>query len=152
MNKQDAQKLLAKAGWYLNRNEAEIYNFTNALLLCAIIDTEERIKGSELKNIIAYTDHLNHSIMRFDEFNNSIRYLLQLGLVEEIDKRFFVNKEWYNRKFRHRNKSFKDIMIKNLQKQLYLAERSYKINKNIESKITEIDFENIIEEYITNIK
>jgi hypothetical protein len=114
------------------KNEAGIYNFTSALLLCAIIDTEEGIKGSELKNIIAHTDHLNLVIMRFDEFNNSIGYLLQLGLVEEINKRFFVNKEWYNKKFRHRIKSFKDIMIKNLQKQLYLAERNHKLNKNAE--------------------
>jgi hypothetical protein len=134
------------------QNKAGIYNFTNAILLCAIIDTGGVSKGTDLKNIIEYTDRLNHPIMKFEEFNNGIKYLFRLGLVEEINKGFFVNKEWYNRKFKHRQKTYKYLMIKNIQKQLYLAERNHELNKNIETNISEIEFENIMEEYIMEIK
>ena len=134
------------------KNEAGAYNFTNALLLSAIIDCGGVTKGTELKNIIDYTDRLNYPILKFEEFNASIKYLFQLGLVEEIDKRYFVNKNWYNKKFRHRPKNYKLGMIKNLQKQLYMAEKNYEFIENIETKITEIDFENTIEEYIMGVK
>jgi len=40
------------------------------------------------------------------------------------------------------------ITTKDIQKYLNKTERNNEINKNIESKITEIDFENSIKEYL----
>jgi hypothetical protein len=90
-NMDDAWKIipLMRELWYEIKNEDGIYDFNSALLLCAIIDTGGVSKGTDLKNIIEYTDRLNHPIMKFEEFNNDIKYLFRLGLVEEIDKIFF---------------------------------------------------------------
>jgi len=135
----------------LLQNKAGIYNLTNAILLCAIIDTGS-INGTELKNIISYTDnYLKNPIIEFEEFNNAIKYLLQLGLVEEFNKKFFVNKEWYNRKFKNRPKTYKYRMVENIQKQLYLAEKSHELKKNIKTTMSENYFESIIKEYIMKI-
>jgi hypothetical protein len=43
-------------------------------------------------------------------------------------------------------------MIKSIQKQLYIAERKHELNKNIETKISEDDFDEIFGEYLMEIK
>ena len=132
------------------QNKIGKYNYYNALLLYSIFSSE-RDKGAELKNIIAYSDYINHAIMEYDEFKTGIRYLFQLNLIEEVDKKLFTNrlfKEWYSTTFKDKKRIYALKMIEDIQKYLNKTERNNEINKNIESKITEIDFENSIKEYL----
>jgi hypothetical protein len=134
----------------LVQNKIGRYNYKNALILYSIFSSEQK-NGAEIKSIIAYADYVNHEIMTFEEFTNSIKYLLQLGLIKEICKKLFVEnsfKEWYNDKYKNSKRIYVLKMVESIQKYLYEIEKTNELNKNFETKITEKDFEDSVNEYI----
>jgi hypothetical protein len=136
--------------------ENNIYN--NALLLYSIYDNQTD-NGSGLKNIIAFADYVNHAIMTYEEFQNGIKYLLKKELVKEIDKKIFVEnkfKEWFLNEYKNNKKTNVSKAVEKIQKYLNKLDTINNYMENdIETKITEIDFENSVNEYLdvyNNIK
>ena len=126
------------------------YNYNSALLLYSILNSEQET-GAELKNIIAFADYVNHAVMTFNEFNDSIKYLLKLGVVNETDKKLFTEisfREWYNNKYKNNRKIYLLGAIEKIQRYLNDIIKNNNLNKNIETEINETDFENAVNEYI----
>jgi cell division protein ZapA (FtsZ GTPase activity inhibitor) len=125
-------------------------NYNQALLLYSILETEND-NGAELEDLIAYADYVNHAIMTYDEFNEGINYLLKYKLVKEIDKRVFAEesfKEWFRNEYKSKKRIVLLSAVNKIQKYLEKVEKENDINKNIETKINEKDFENNVKEYI----
>jgi hypothetical protein len=109
---------------FVNKNYWRIImqnnNYNNALLLYFIYETQTH-SGSELKNIIAYADYVNHAIVTYEEFNNSIRYLIKNELTKEIDKKIFVEnkfKEWFLNEYKNNKKINISKAVEKIQKYL----------------------------------
>ena len=61
----------------------DIDHFNNALILFSIYETQKDNIGSDLRDIIAFSDYVNHSIMNFDEFYYSINYLIHNKFIKK---------------------------------------------------------------------
>jgi hypothetical protein len=77
-------KFIEKPSEYLKSNYKELIekedwsiSYNSALLLYSIFSTEGG-NGSELKNIIAHIDYINHAIITFKEFTDGINYFPSL--------------------------------------------------------------------------
>ncbi|MDR1316042.1 MAG: hypothetical protein LBK13_04130 [Spirochaetales bacterium] len=124
-------------------------NYNGALLLYSIFSTEGD-NGSELKNIIAHIDYINHAVITFKEFTDGINYLLRNGLVEEKNKKYFTDKrykEWYENEYKNRKRIYFAKVVEQTSKYLNTALRNNNI-ENIRTEINETYFENSIKEYI----
>jgi len=133
------------------KNELEKkLGYNNALLLCSIFHTEQE-NGATLQDIIGYADFANHAIMTFEEFNNGIKYLLQINLVNVINKKIFVNKsfkEWHYNKYNDKERYFIVKEIENVIKYLNKVEKTIILNNYNETEIKEEDFNKSIEKYL----
>jgi hypothetical protein len=149
-------KFIKKSSEYLKSNYKEliekeewIKNYNGALLLYSIFSTEDG-NGSELKNIIAHIDYINHAIITFKEFTDGINYLLSNGLVEEKNKKYFTNKrykEWYENEYKNRKRIYLEKVVEKTSKYLNTTLRNNNI-ENIKTEINETYFEDSIKEYI----
>jgi hypothetical protein len=149
-------KFIEKSSEYLKSNYKELIekeewskNYNSALLLYSIFSTEDG-EGSELKNIIAHIDYINHAIITFKEFTDGINYLLSNGLVEEKNKKYFTGKrykEWYENEYKNKKRIYLEKVVEKTSKYLNTTLGDNNI-ENIRTEINETYFENSINEYL----
>jgi hypothetical protein len=139
--KTNYEKLIRRESWTKNHN--------SALLLYSIFSTEGDT-GSELKNIIAYVDYINHAIITFKEFTDGINYLLSNGLIKEKNKKYFTDKkykEWYENEYKNRKRIYLAKVIDKTEKYLDTIIKNNNF-ENIRTKINETYFDSNVNEYI----
>ena len=125
-----------------------IDHFNNALLLFSIYETQKDNKGSDLRDIIAFSDYVNHSILDFDEFYSSINYLIYNKFVKEKKNKYFVEKlfrDWFSNEYKNK----RIYVLKAVEKiEKYLKTFENGINEKCLTKITEKYFNNKVNKYI----
>ncbi|MBC7861761.1 MAG: hypothetical protein IAF38_02230 [Bacteroidia bacterium] len=78
------------------------FQFSDTWLLHSILNTEKKDTGAEMKDIIAFADYTNHSIMEYEEFAGGIEKLLAAGLILPVGKNYSTSEEfkvWFKSKF-----------------------------------------------------
>jgi hypothetical protein len=111
-----------------------VFEYSDLWLLQSICNTESE-KGSDLTNLIAFADYVNHAIMTFDEFSNGLAKLITLELVSTADNKLFTSvdfKNWRKKKFESKKSISISKEIEEIGK--YLKENYGQINKDL-SKI-----------------
>ena len=125
-------------------------NYNNALLLYSIYNTQQNKNGTELKDIIAYSDYINHSIMNFEEFNKGINYLYKKGLVNVIDKRIFVDKKfvkWFKNEHKNNKRIYHLKEIEKIQKYLNI-EKDKIFTNSLKKNFTKTEYNKFVKEYL----
>ena len=128
----------------------ESNKFNNALLLYSIFNTQRNKNGSELIDIIAYSDYVSHSIMTFEEFKKGINYLQKKGLVNVINKRIFVDKnfvKWFKNEHKNNKRIYHLKAIEKIQKHLIKEEDKLFVD-SLKKEFTKIEFNNFVKEYL----
>jgi hypothetical protein len=120
---------------------------TKAWVLYAIFAC--RNDAASIAEIIARADMINHAILTYDEFNASVNFLLKLGAIGEKDKKLFVDKnfkDWFEARYKNKKRVYLHTALRDTEK--YLESLSVQTCEIEPSKITKIDFENGVKEYI----
>ena len=127
----------------------DIDHFNNALILFSIYETQKDNIGSDLRDIIAFSDYVNHSIMNFDEFYYSINYLIHNKFIKEKNKKYFVEKyfiEWFLNKYQKNKRIYVFKTVEEIEK--YLKTSKNEIYEKCLTKITKKYFDSKVKEYI----
>ncbi|MHC6204297.1 hypothetical protein ACYULU_14045 [Breznakiellaceae bacterium SP9] len=61
-------------------------NYINAIIVYSILQAEDD-NGTDVENIIANSDCIDHSIMNYEEFSNGLNYLMEINIVKEENKK-----------------------------------------------------------------
>lgn len=123
--------------------------YSDALLIQSIFHTEKDNQGSRLPDMIAYADYVNHTIMTFDEFQQGLRKLIALGLLEENGGNLATTdkfEDWWNQQFAKK----KRIQIHDELDQIksYLEQSTQDIDETgIEIQTTKSDFDQAVTDY-----
>src|SRR5688572_1463942 len=109
--------------------------YSDALLIQSIFHTEQENKGARLTDIIAYADYVDHAILTFEEFKESLNKLLSLNLITGKTDFFATTvtfKEWWNLKFANRKRIYVQKELELIQSYL---EKASKASRNFSNGI-----------------
>lgn len=128
------------------------FQFSDTWLLHSIFNTEKQDDGAAIKDIIAFSDYTNHSIMNYEEFISGVEKLISVGLVFPIAKNYKTSelfREWCSSKF---NKKIRMNVAKEFNViENYLSTNFSKttpaIKANLSIKYSEKDYKKKIAEY-----
>jgi hypothetical protein len=129
-------------------------SFIDALILQSIYHSEEKTKGAELRDIIAYSDYVNHAILTFDELSNGLRNLNSLNLLVPNKKTFKTSstfKKWWKTKFGKRSRIYVLKEAEEIEKYLIsLTEKKSSATDAAQVDITEAEYKLAVNSYLND--
>jgi hypothetical protein len=136
-------------------------NHSNAILLLSILKIQKDYSSimphelvTELTNIIAFVDYIDHAIMTYDEFNNGLKYLLKNKFIREKNKKIIIVRNVFKKWYTNILKDDKQISL--LREVEIIENYLNKLDENdiigneieINVKIDRNDFEESVKSYI----
>jgi hypothetical protein len=128
------------------------FTFTDAWLLESIFNSEKKKEGALLRDIIGYSDYVNHAIIEWNDYKSSLPKLLQAGLVVQSAKTLSTTKKymtWRTKKYKGKKRIYAaDVMndacgfMNETFKHLSSENAGYSLN------LTEEDFSSEIKKYL----
>ncbi len=125
------------------------FTTTDAILLHAVYNPALTDSGTGLREIIAYHDYIDHSILTYEEFHTSIQKLLKAGLIKQVDQKIMsetLYKVWYAGCFKS-GKRFTDQKILKEIKEYLNTSFSVIQQENVSINTTKEEFSKIVKEY-----
>ncbi len=130
--------------------KTEVFNYTDSWIANSIYIY--RIKGLafDLESLIGYGDYIDHSIVSYEEFKNSLEKLMRAGAVLEDGKEIYTT-DRFNKTFADMPEVFKKktiaqelVFIKEILNTFFINERS----PNIQLQLTEKEFSTAADAYL----
>ena len=127
------------------------FNYYDSCLLTAICTGADNENGTDLKDIIAYIDYIDHSIITWTELFNGLLKLKRIKAVREKEKKLFPEKEfreWWLKKYENKKRIYISKQVAEVN--VYLNKTYSSIPdhaENIQIELTEEDFHSALEGY-----
>jgi len=123
------------------------FSNTNALLIQAVFHSERGAEGVELADIIGYADYVNHSILTYQEFIESIESAKACGLIETRGRKLKTTETFRS----WRSNSPKNLSFANENAELLnFLNQNFKKAKVLKGTpdFSEEEFRKAVEEYL----
>lgn len=132
----------------------KVLSFTDALILQSIYHSEEKTKGTELRNIIAYADYVNHAILTFDELSNGLRNLSTLNLILQNKTTFKTSaefKKWWRTRFGKKPRIYVLKEAEEIEKYLISLNEKKSSAAPAQVDITEAEYKLAVNSYLNDV-
>jgi hypothetical protein len=130
------------------------FNFTDAWILHSIHFSELDNLAAELRKIISYADYVNHAIITYPEFVQSILKLVSIGIVKQQNKTLTttrVYKQWWDSQYSEKKSMPVLEIIHHVEQYLNLNFKNSDLSASINKiQITEQEFTKAVDIYLNH--
>jgi len=108
--------------------------------------------GANIESIISAADYVNHAILKYDEFRDGIRYLLQNKIIYRNGTEYRITKSIIDKYLKQKSNSIRNYLEISEKILRECKNKSYKTADNSDAIISNEEYERVVSRYLERHK